>query len=346
MTDEAFAALNVTKTFPGVRALSDVSLRLRKGSIHALLGENGAGKSTLIKVVSGVHPADSGRLILDGAEITLRDIHDATARGISVVHQERHLIPRFSIGENIMLDRLGRGPLSGIDYPRDPRRGGEMAGGARPRSRSAHPRQPPLGRQDAARRDRQGAVAPVDGAVPRRAHGLADRARDRGAFRPPPPPARPGRLHRLRQPQARGGPRHLRPGDGAARRPQRLREPAAGGHDPRRSRAADDRPGRADRRLEGPRPRDRPARPRTPRRLDRDRPPPSRPEPASRRDPRPLRPRRRRTHRAREGHHRPLPRHRRHDHGEGRNRHESTPSAPRATATGSATSRRTARARA
>ncbi len=117
MTDEAFAALNVTKTFPGVKALSDVSMRLRKGSIHALLGENGAGKSTLIKVVSGVHEADSGRLVLDGQDITLRDIHDATARGISVVHQERHLIPRFSIGENIMLDRLGRGPLSGVDYP-------------------------------------------------------------------------------------------------------------------------------------------------------------------------------------------------------------------------------------
>ncbi len=113
---EAFAALNIVKTFPGVKALSDVSIRLQPGSIHALLGENGAGKSTLIKVITGVHQADSGVLQIGGQPIHLRDIHDATAQGISVVHQERHLIPRFSIGENIMLDRLGQGPLSAVNY--------------------------------------------------------------------------------------------------------------------------------------------------------------------------------------------------------------------------------------
>ncbi len=113
---EAFAALHIVKTFPGVKALSDVSIRLQPGSIHALLGENGAGKSTLIKVITGVHQADSGVLQIAGQPTHLRDIHDATAQGISVVHQERHLIPRFSIGENIMLDRLGHGPLSRVDY--------------------------------------------------------------------------------------------------------------------------------------------------------------------------------------------------------------------------------------
>ena len=113
---EAFAALKIVKTFPGVKALSDVSIRLQPGSIHALLGENGAGKSTLIKVITGVHQADSGVLQIAGQPTLLRDIHDATAKGISVVHQERHLIPRFSIGENIMLDRLGHGPLSKVDY--------------------------------------------------------------------------------------------------------------------------------------------------------------------------------------------------------------------------------------
>ena len=113
---EAFTALNITKTFPGVKALADVSIRLQPGSIHALLGENGAGKSTLIKVITGVHQADSGQLALQGQPVVLRDIHDATTKGISVVHQERHLIPRFSIGENIMLDRLGSHAMSRIDY--------------------------------------------------------------------------------------------------------------------------------------------------------------------------------------------------------------------------------------
>jgi ribose transport system ATP-binding protein len=112
---DAFAALHVTKTFPGVVALSDVSFRLRPGSIHALLGENGAGKSTLIKVITGVHQADSGDLLMADQPLHLKDIHEATAAGISVVHQERHLIPRFSIAENIMLDRLGAGPLSQVD---------------------------------------------------------------------------------------------------------------------------------------------------------------------------------------------------------------------------------------
>ena len=113
---DAFAALNIVKTFPGVKALSDVTIRLQPGSIHALLGENGAGKSTLIKVITGMHQADSGRLEIAGQPAILRDIHDATVKGISVVHQERHLIPRFSIGENIMLDRLGHRAVSWIDY--------------------------------------------------------------------------------------------------------------------------------------------------------------------------------------------------------------------------------------
>tara|TARA_B110000114_G_scaffold182676_1_gene222459 strand:- start:191 stop:1756 length:1566 start_codon:yes stop_codon:yes gene_type:complete len=116
MNKDTFSALNITKTFPGVKALSDVSIQLQPGSIHALLGENGAGKSTLIKVITGVHQADSGKLLVDGNEVHLRDIHEANENGISVVHQERHLIPLFSIGENIMLDRLGKGPLSNVDY--------------------------------------------------------------------------------------------------------------------------------------------------------------------------------------------------------------------------------------
>src|SRR5690606_3112124 len=112
----AFAAYNITKTFPGVVALDDVSITLREGSIHALLGENGAGKSTLIKIITGVQTADRGELILKGEKIALNSIHHANSLGISVVHQERHLLPRLSIAENILLDRLGRTDLSPIDY--------------------------------------------------------------------------------------------------------------------------------------------------------------------------------------------------------------------------------------
>ena len=104
------------KSFPGVKALDKASFRLRKGSIHALLGENGAGKSTLIKIITGVHKQDSGKLFINGKEETLNNPNDATKFGISVVHQERNLIRRFSVGENLMLNNLPKTLLGLIDY--------------------------------------------------------------------------------------------------------------------------------------------------------------------------------------------------------------------------------------
>ena len=95
-----------TKAFPGVQALDEVSLTLEEGSIHALLGENGAGKSTLIKIVTGVHRPDAGVVTLDGAEVAFASPREAIHAGIAAVHQERNLIPRFSVGENIMLETL------------------------------------------------------------------------------------------------------------------------------------------------------------------------------------------------------------------------------------------------
>ena len=92
------------------------NFRLRKGSIHALLGENGAGKSTLIKIITGVHKQDSGKLFINGKEETLNNPNDATKFGISVVHQERNLIRRFSVGENLMLNNLPKTALGLIDY--------------------------------------------------------------------------------------------------------------------------------------------------------------------------------------------------------------------------------------
>jgi ribose transport system ATP-binding protein len=100
------ALADITKSFPGVRALNIASLTLAGGEIHALMGENGAGKSTLIKIITGVYRADSGAIKLDGREIAFGSPREAIAAGIAVVHQERNLIPHFSVAENILLERL------------------------------------------------------------------------------------------------------------------------------------------------------------------------------------------------------------------------------------------------
>ena len=107
---------HVSKSFPGVKALDDVSMSLTPGSVHALLGENGAGKSTLIKVITRLQRPDAGELIFDGVPARFSCPREAATRGIAVVHQERNLVPRFSVGENIMLERLGANSLSRIDY--------------------------------------------------------------------------------------------------------------------------------------------------------------------------------------------------------------------------------------
>ena len=95
----------ITKTFPGVKALDGVNLTVRKGEIHALVGENGAGKSTLMKVLSGVYPAGSydGEIHYDGALAEFRDIADSEKRGIIIIHQELALVPLLSIAENLFL---------------------------------------------------------------------------------------------------------------------------------------------------------------------------------------------------------------------------------------------------
>ncbi|HXW20526.1 MAG TPA: sugar ABC transporter ATP-binding protein [Roseiarcus sp.] len=102
----SLALESVSKSFPGVKALDGVSLDLKAGEIHALMGENGAGKSTLIKIVTGVIRPDSGRILLDGHPVQFDSPRDALSEGVSAVHQERNLIPRFSVGENILLERL------------------------------------------------------------------------------------------------------------------------------------------------------------------------------------------------------------------------------------------------
>ncbi len=100
----------IVKQFPGVRALDGVSLDVRAGEVHVLLGENGAGKSTLIRVLSGVYAPDSGEIHVDGRRVRIRHPHDAQALGISTIHQELNLAPDLSAAENIF---LGREPMLG-----------------------------------------------------------------------------------------------------------------------------------------------------------------------------------------------------------------------------------------
>src|SRR5215212_5722024 len=94
---------NVTKTFGGVVALSDVSLSIRKGECHALMGENGAGKSTLGKCLSGIHRMDSGTILMDGKEVRVHSPADASGLGIGMVHQELAFCPDLSVAENLVL---------------------------------------------------------------------------------------------------------------------------------------------------------------------------------------------------------------------------------------------------
>jgi ribose transport system ATP-binding protein len=117
MSGAVFSARGVTKAFPGVLALDHVNLTLSPRSIHALLGENGAGKSTLIKIMTGVYRLDAGTMELEDGPFAPHSTHEAIARGVGVVHQERNLIPHFSIAENIFLKRLSAKPLQRIDYP-------------------------------------------------------------------------------------------------------------------------------------------------------------------------------------------------------------------------------------
>jgi len=102
--------LNITKEFPGVRALDEVNVSVKTGEIHGLVGENGAGKSTLMKVLSGVYPfgSFSGDILIDGEPKKFHTVRDSESNGIGIIYQELMLVPELSIAENILLGRTGR----------------------------------------------------------------------------------------------------------------------------------------------------------------------------------------------------------------------------------------------
>ncbi|KAF0864638.1 sugar ABC transporter ATP-binding protein [Pseudomonas sp. LD120] len=103
--------INVSKGFPGVVALSDVQLRVRPGTVLALMGENGAGKSTLMKIIAGIYPPDAGELRLKGRSVVFETPLQALQSGIAMIHQELNLMPHMSIAENIW---IGREQLNGL----------------------------------------------------------------------------------------------------------------------------------------------------------------------------------------------------------------------------------------
>lgn len=100
----SFARL--TKDFPGVKALQDVSFDVRPGSVHALMGENGAGKSTLLKILSGAYQPTAGSVVIDGQPRAFADTSDALAAGVAVIYQELHLVPEMTVAENLFLGHL------------------------------------------------------------------------------------------------------------------------------------------------------------------------------------------------------------------------------------------------
>src|SRR5690554_3236470 len=96
--------LNITKRFPGIVANDNITLELKKGEIHALLGENGAGKSTLMSVLFGLYKQDEGEILLNGEPIEIQNPNDANRYGIGMVHQHFKLVDAFTILDNIILD--------------------------------------------------------------------------------------------------------------------------------------------------------------------------------------------------------------------------------------------------
>ena len=215
----------ITKTYPGVRALVDVSLALAPGTVHALLGENGAGKSTLIKIISGVERPDSGSYKLFGHLADIRNPRQAMQKGISVVHQERNLIPTFTVGENVLLDRVigdGRRLVDRLRIHADALPFMEMVGlNVAPSSSVAT--------LSAAQQQ----LIEIARALSSQRQDPASRRADRVdlaegglvAPRHAPQASPPGDFDHLCVAQARGGLRDLRRGEGAPRRPERRTAP-------------------------------------------------------------------------------------------------------------------------
>lgn len=107
---------NITKEFPGVKALDNIQLKVRKGTVHALMGENGAGKSTLMKIIFGIYTPSAGTIKFKGKELKISGTKEALSNGISMIHQELSPVPHMTVAENIF---LGREPSAGMGWVKD-----------------------------------------------------------------------------------------------------------------------------------------------------------------------------------------------------------------------------------
>ncbi|MBQ1472266.1 MAG: sugar ABC transporter ATP-binding protein [Lachnospiraceae bacterium] len=118
MADYILEMKNITKLYPGVKALDDVNLQVQRGEIHALVGENGAGKSTLMNVLSGTIPFGeyTGDIVYNGEKCTFNNIHDSESKGIVIIHQELALIPELTIAENMFLGNERKNSIGKIDW--------------------------------------------------------------------------------------------------------------------------------------------------------------------------------------------------------------------------------------
>ena len=108
MSEYVLELKDITKRFPGVVALDHVQFRLKKGEIHALMGENGAGKSTLIKVITGVHKPDGGQMLVNGEEVFFQNTNDSAAKSIAAIYQHSTTYVHLSVTENIFIGQIGR----------------------------------------------------------------------------------------------------------------------------------------------------------------------------------------------------------------------------------------------
>lgn len=116
MNENILEMKSVCKAFPGVKALDKVDFSVRKGEIHALVGENGAGKSTLMKIISGAYQLDEGEIFINGKKVIINNARDANRLGVSIVYQELSNFPAMSVAENIFVGNYPKKAHGGIDY--------------------------------------------------------------------------------------------------------------------------------------------------------------------------------------------------------------------------------------
>ena len=105
MAQELFRMINISKSFPGVKALDKVSIQVNKGEVHGLVGENGAGKSTLMKVMSGVYQEDEGEIYIEGQKVEVNNVAKAHELGVAIIFQELNLLPHMNVADNIYIGR-------------------------------------------------------------------------------------------------------------------------------------------------------------------------------------------------------------------------------------------------